>query len=218
MHHYGKVRDEQRVEAKQQLYLQLGLKKVEEDSSNGKAFFDLAIQYQELGRHAEACPIFRQSFEMTRRPLALLYWALSEKHLRNYTAAEGLLRKAISLGLDTFHIHLELGNVHLAQNEWREAEAEYTHCLSLNPDNAIAAFNHGLALRKMGETDRAANAYERALTLDPKFREPALELAVLHLQARRPDEALSALEPFANGDAVVLSLVGRRASPKRQSR
>jgi tetratricopeptide (TPR) repeat protein len=208
MHHYGKVRGEDHVAAKQQLYLELGLRKVREDSSNGKAFLDLGIQYQELGRHEEACAAFDQAFEMTGRPLMLLYWALSEKHLRNYASATGLLRKAIGLGLDTFHVHLELGNVHLAQNEWTAAEAEYANCLRLDPNNSIATFNHGLALRKMGNTEGAVRSYQRALALDPKFREPILELAVLYLQSNRADEALRMLEALTESDAVVLSLIG----------
>src|SRR5207237_10522697 len=74
--------------------------------------------------------------------------------------------------------------------------------------NPVATFNHGLVLRKMGDHEGAAKFYERALKLDPTFREPALELAVLHLQANKPDEALQLLEKLADVDAIVLSLIG----------
>src|SRR5437016_5838146 len=119
IHHYGKVRGEERVQAKQRLYLGLGLKKIEEEPANAKAYFDLGIQYQELGRHAEACACFDQTFEMTRLPAALLYWAMSEKNLRQYENAADLLSRALRLGLDTFEVHLELGNVRLAQGDLR---------------------------------------------------------------------------------------------------
>ena len=114
IHHYGKVRGEERVSAKQRFYLALGLKKIGEEPENAKAFLDLGIQYQELDRHPEACACFDQAFEMTRMPLALLYWAISEKHLHHYESAAKLLLRAIRLGLDTLHVHLELGNVQLA--------------------------------------------------------------------------------------------------------
>src|SRR5262249_27582141 len=123
MHHYGKVRGDDYVSAKQRFYLELGIKKVAQDGS-GKAFIDLGIQYQELNRHDEACACFDQPFEMTRNPMALLYWALSQKQLRHYGSAAGLLKQAIELGLDTFYVHLELGNIHLSQNEWSEAQSE----------------------------------------------------------------------------------------------
>src|SRR5438132_6074003 len=121
IHHYGKVRGEERVQSKQRFYLALGLKKIEEDPANARAYFDLGIQYQELGRHAEACACFDQAFEMSRLPNALLYWAISEKNLLQYNSAAGLLTRALRLGMDTFEVHLELGNVFLAQNELTRA-------------------------------------------------------------------------------------------------
>jgi len=208
IHHYGKVRGEERVQAKQRFYLALGLKKIADEPANGKAYFDLGVQYQELDRHAEACECFDQTFEMTRLPVALLYWAISEKRLREYESAASLLNRALRLGLDTFEVHLELGNVRLAQGELTKAREEYAKCLELSQNNPVAAFNNGLVLRKMDDYEGAAKFYERALKLDPAFREPALELAVLHLQANKPDDALQLLEKLADDDAIVLSLIG----------
>ncbi len=208
LHHYGKVRGEERVAAKRHLYLDLGLKKLELEPANAKAHFDLGIQYQELGQHAEACACFDKAFEMSRLPIALLYWAISEKHLRNYESAAALLDRAIKVGLDTFDVHLELGNVCQARNEWIAAQAQYAKCLDLNPINPIPMFNYGLVLRKMGDGEGAMNFYNRALKLDPKFREPMLELAVLHLQANRSDDALRVLEAVPEVDAITLSLIG----------
>jgi glycosyltransferase involved in cell wall biosynthesis len=208
LHHYGKVRGEERVQGKQRFYLTLGLKKIEQEPANGKAFFDLGIQYQELGRHVEAAACFDQAFEMTRLPLTLLYWSISEKYLRQYESAAGLLNRAIKLGLDTFDVHLELGNVHLAQNAWALAKAEYSKCLSMNASNPIATFNYGLVLRKTGDANGAIDYYNRALILDSRFREPMLELAVLHLQAKRPDDAMRVLERVSDVDAIVLGLIG----------
>jgi tetratricopeptide (TPR) repeat protein len=208
LHHYGKVRGEERVVSKQHLYLKLGLKKVAADPSNAKAHFDLGIQYQELGRHAEACACFDEAFEMNRLPVALLYRAISEKHLRNYEGAAALLNRALELGLDTFDVHLELGNVHLARSEWREAQAEYAKCLASNPDNPIPAFNNGLVLRKSGDIEGAIHYYNLALSLDPKFHEPIVELAILHLQATRADDALELLGRTSADDATVQSLFG----------
>jgi tetratricopeptide (TPR) repeat protein len=208
IHHYGKVRGEERVQAKQRFYLALGLKKIEEEPANAKAYFDLGIQYQELGRHAEACACFDQTFEMTRLPAALLYWAMSEKNLRQYENAGGLLSRALRLGLDTFEVHLELGNVRLAQGEFIKARDEYARCLEINRNNPVATFNQGLAFRKMGELQDAAKFYERALELDPTFREPAMELAVLYIQVNKPNQALRVLGKVVDVDAVVLSLIG----------
>ncbi len=196
LHHYGKVRAEEHVVAKQHMYLSLGLKKVQEDPGNGKAHFDLGIQYQELGRHAEACKCFEQSFEKTSLPVTLLYQAISEKHLRNHESALTLLAKAVKLGLDTFEVHLEAGNVHLAKGNLDRARTEYAVCLKLRPDNPIANFNCGLALRKKGEFSKAESFYQRALALDPQFKEPAIELANLLSADQRHEEAVKLLAPI----------------------
>jgi len=208
VHHYGKVRGEDRVAAKQRHYLQLGLKKTDDDPANAKAFFDLGIQYQELGQHAEACAAFEKANALQARPIILLYRAISEKHLRNYTSAVALLTQAIQSGLDTFATRLELGNVRLAQGNLSAAQSEYGKCRRLEPDNPIVVFNCGLVLRKMDDTEGAITSYERALKLDPGFREPALELAILYLQTARPDDAMRVLRGVTLPDAVVLSLIG----------
>jgi tetratricopeptide (TPR) repeat protein len=184
------------------------LKKIDENPTNPKSYLDLGIQYQELNRHVEACACFDQAFEITALPIVLLYWAISEKHLGQYGSAAALLKRAVELGLDTFDVHLELGNVHLASLDWMNAQAEYAKCLALNPENPISVFNYGLVLRKTGDTAGAVNFYNRALGLDPKFREPIMELAVLHLQANKPDEALRVLKSVSDVDAIALSLIG----------
>jgi tetratricopeptide (TPR) repeat protein len=208
IHHYGKVRNEERVAAKQRLYLDLGLKKIHDDPANAKAYLDLGIQHQELMRHADACECFDRAFQMTGQPVALLYRAISQKQLGQYDAAADLLQYAIELGLDTPEVHLELGNIHMAQNDWEAAQAEYRKCLEMNPDNPVLMFNYGLVLRKTGDIENAILFYNRALSFDPTFCEPIVELAVLHLKAGRADEALSLLSRLSRPDAIAQSLIG----------
>src|SRR5207237_10781409 len=168
---------------------------------------DSCIQYRVLDRPALACACVDRAFEMTRLPNALLYCAISEKSIQHYQNAAKLLTRALRLGLDTFDVHLELGNLQLGMKEFLRARQEYEKCLKTNPDSPIANFNHGLALRKMGDLGGAAKFYQRALESDSTFREPALELAVLHIQSNEPHEALKLLRNLTDVDATVLSLI-----------
>ena len=196
LHHYGKVRDAERVAFKQRFYLDLGKKKIEQDGANPKAHFELGIQYQELQRHAEAVECFEKTFEMSRLPVALLYAAVSEKQQNRFERAFELLQRARKLGFNTFEVHLELGNVQLALNRHSEAMDEYQQCLKLRPENPVAVFNIGFALRKMGDLVRAQSYYVRALELDPTFKTAALELAIVHATTGRYGEAAGLLSPL----------------------
>ena len=196
LHHYGKVRDAERIAFKQRFYLDLGKKKIQEDGANPKAHFDLGIQYQELQRHNEAVECFEKTFEMSRMPIALLYAAISEKICGRYERALELLQRTRKLGFNTFEVHLELGNVQLALNHQKEALSEYKQCLNMKPENPIAVFNFGFALRKMGDLAGAQTWYCRALELDPTFKTAALELAIIHATNGKHSDAEGLLCPL----------------------
>ncbi len=200
MHHYGKVRGQERVASKQRFYLQLGLKKVEDEPANGKAWFDLGIQYQELNSHQEAGPCFEKAFTLVKQPVALLYWAISEKHRGQRDRAFELLNQALQAGLDTFDVHLELGNVQLSFNRPANALDEYRICLRMRANNPVATFNCGLALRKMNDVAEAERYYRNALRLDPDFNTAALELATLLDSTDRSAEAAGFLESVLQRD------------------
>lgn len=195
IHHYGKVCGAARVAAKQQHYLALGLKKVQEDPGNPKAHFDLGIQYQELQEHAHAVECFARTHEMSALPTALLYGAVSEKHRGRYAEALALLDKALASGFNTFDLRLERGNVLLALGRVRDALRDYERSQRMRPENPIAAFNCGLASRKLKDLSTAEGHYRRALKLDPAFKIASLELAILRADLGNPAESAQLLAP-----------------------
>jgi tetratricopeptide (TPR) repeat protein len=60
-----------------------------------------------------------------------------------------------------------------------DAAALYQRCLSIDPSDAIAAFNRANCLRGAGRTAEAAHDYARAIKLDPAFVEAWFNLAGL---------------------------------------
>ena len=194
LHHYGKVRGEERVAAKRLHYLALGLKKIQEDPADAKAHLDLGIQYQELQRHAEAVECFKKTFAMNRMPIALLYAAISEKSNGRPTEALELLDRALQIGFKTFQVYLERGNTLLTLGRTADALREYKTTERLDPKNPIATFNCGLALRKLQDVKSAEECYEKALRLDPAFDKAALELATLRAESGRLAESAVSLE------------------------
>src|SRR5262249_986061 len=111
-----------------------------------------------------------------------------------------LLQQAVGAGLDTFDVHLEMGNLRLAEGELDAALSEYKRCIRSRPDNPIASFNCGLTLRKMGKTRSAEEYYAKALELDPVFSVAALELANLWDAGGRSADAAELLRPLVSRD------------------
>lgn len=194
IHHYGKVVDSSRVAAKRELYLDLGRKKLEGDPENAKAAFDLGIQYQELGRDAEAVTCFERAFDRSRSSTIRLCWAISAKRLGHTDQACRLLESAIAEGFETAEVHIELGNARLASSQVTEALDSFQRALQLEPHNPLAAFNCGLAQKRLGRPEAALEAYMRALESDPHFEEAAVEIADLRRDEPDPTPVIAILE------------------------
>src|SRR5690606_3552036 len=58
-----------------------------------------------------------------------------------------------------------------AEGRYAEAAEHYRRCLSLDPDDAVVAFNRANCLRAAGRHAEAAHDYARAIKLDPGFVE-----------------------------------------------
>ena len=83
IHHYGKVRGEERVQAKQRFYLTLGLKRIEEEPANGKAYFEWIDIF-------EAMPV-RTGHRRWSEPLSLLQKTHDYLRKGNVSAATRVL-------------------------------------------------------------------------------------------------------------------------------
>jgi Flp pilus assembly protein TadD len=67
-------------------------------------------------------------------------------------------------------------------NDAREAVEDLSHAIALDPDNAEAFYQRGLAYALMGEEDKAVADYEQTRVLDPGHRKAGEKLAA----AQRP--------------------------------
>jgi tetratricopeptide (TPR) repeat protein len=119
---------------------------------------------------------------------------MAEKNLKDYPAAEKLLERAASHGLNSFELILERGNISLAQGKFGRALQQYKKCLERSIGNPVATFNVGLSFKKLGDLDKAVKYYRRASELDPSFVEPVLELSTLYSERGEVDQARKVLE------------------------
>ena len=76
------------------------------------------------------------------------------------------------------------------------AASHYRLALAANPDDAVAAFNLGVALEDLGRTSEAIAAYERAIAADPASADAHFNLAGLYEKDGKPAGAIRHLKAY----------------------
>ena len=111
-------------------------------------------------------------------------------------------RKALSINPRDVLALFNLGRARFDQDDYMEAKDLYERLVDVTPEDPIAWFQLGkvyekLELRNVSDLhtiDAAIMAYRRVLELDPHNLEAAFALMEIHMNMRKPDEAIIVLE------------------------
>ncbi|MBI1810478.1 MAG: tetratricopeptide repeat protein [Nitrospirae bacterium] len=98
---------------------------------------------------------------------------------KNYSAAESILRKAISQKPDDAVMHNHLGLALKNQGKYKEALTSYEKALKLKPDYYEAMNNLAVTHEILGDKKKAKLFYKKALSLKPSYAEAHLNYALL---------------------------------------
>lgn len=142
--------------------------------------FQNALKLHQSGNFADAEQLYRQILEaVPEQPdvLNLLGMIAQEKNAHNQ--AVELFYRASKQRPDNPFYHFNQGFSLLQTKKLSEAEFEFSKTLELQPDMKEAVYFLGLTAEQKGETQKAANLYERALALDTQYVEPKLALCLL---------------------------------------
>ena len=140
------------------------------------------------GRTDEAVASFRKALEMdpklTRARVALAVALTSQ---RKGTEAVAEARKAVAEDANLAEAHAALGAAILAENPkaWNDAIAEAQDAAFKNPKSAEVQMVVGKIFEADNRFDQAADAYRKALTLDPSFA--VGRAALINAQFRKGD-------------------------------
>jgi arylsulfatase A-like enzyme/Tfp pilus assembly protein PilF len=105
--------------------------------------------------------------------------------------AEESLRKALDLNPVLMNAHYKLGWIAEKQGRPADAEAEYVRETETTPGHIKAFYNLARVYQTGGDLEKARQALEKCLEVDPKFALPYLYLARLDLvRGERYDEAI----------------------------
>jgi tetratricopeptide (TPR) repeat protein len=111
-------------------------------------------------------------------------------------------RKALSINPRDVLALFNLGRARFDQDDYMEAKNLYEQLVDVTPEDPIAWFQLGKVYEKLEQRnvsdlhtiDAAIMAYRRVLELDPHNLEAAFALMEIHMNMRKPDEAIIILE------------------------
>nr|WP_197702515.1 tetratricopeptide repeat protein [Candidatus Nitrosoglobus terrae] len=110
--------------------------------------------------------------------------------LRRYTDAERAFKKAAAIDSENAHVHLGLARSYLGRNRTNQAAEEAIRAISLTYHFPLAHYVLGLALVRLKHYDKAAEALEVAVAINPNFHQAHLRLARLYTQRlNKPERA-----------------------------
>jgi tetratricopeptide (TPR) repeat protein len=104
---------------------------------------------------------------------------------KNFDVAADLLKKILTNDPKDFQVWAQLGNVHLLQNKYSEAENEYLRAIDLHAGYFFALLNLGRTEIGLQRFDVAADVLDRAVKLRPKSADANYLLGECYLQLKK---------------------------------
>lgn len=109
-------------------------------------------------------------------------------------------------------------------NRSDEALKNYNEGLKIYPKNYLLWYNKGFVLEATGKLNEAVNAYKTAITLNPIYTEPHLQIGNIYYKQERLTQALMCfnmyllLEPDADGASSVLNSLNNLVKSKNSNK
>lgn len=195
LHHYGQVRDSARMRSKMQLYLQLGMDKLDQDPVNARAHFELGIQHQALNQYAEAIPHFVTAAKQDGSfAIAELYAGICHSRLEQYGQARQHLEKARETLPLSAELECELGLLDLKQGKGQTAATWFEKILLREPRHVASLGYLGAIRTSQGKIVEGIALLEKALEIDPAHADSWVNLGLALQQSRQPERACQCYE------------------------
>ena len=148
------------------------------EAISGLVALDLADKKPEnararVDRHLKATP---------DDPSLLMLGARLNIQLKDYAAAEPMLRKVLTLRPSQLQAYHLLGNLYLAQERHEEALREFEALSQRQPDNIVGSTMAGIILEMMGKPAEARLRYEAVVQRNPRAAVASNNLAWMYAE------------------------------------
>ncbi len=125
----------------------------------------------------------------------------------DYATAIPLLEEACSIASEDYDAHLYLGAAYGGAERQMDAINAITKCVEIQPSNAQARYNLGVAMERAGYEDQAKLAFEQALTLQPEYpqAQQALQRLATFSPALSAPSSIPQTAPFQPPDSALVA-------------
>jgi len=165
---------------------------------------ETALDCQRQGDHEKARKLFQSVLdENPKQPDALHLDGLSLHALGRHSEALQRIADAIAVKPSEPMFHVSAGAVAAAAGDAMAALGYYKRALELDPENADACNNLGIALRTIGRFAEAEVALRQAIRMRPDSASAHLNLGVVLRSVGRVDEALAAFRKTVEIDPAL---------------
>jgi tetratricopeptide (TPR) repeat protein len=143
-------------------------KATELDRYFAKAYEAMGRAFKALGREQEAAESLRQAAEI---------YMSNEKE----EAAEGILNEILEENPDTINVYNTLGVLYRKRGDYQAALQQYEKALKIHPNQPKLHYNIGRLHVDLKDLERARIDFEKALALDPSFKDAREALDAIEL-------------------------------------
>ena len=165
VHHYGTL--QLQASHKTGKYLELNKKKTAENPLDAKAFFELGIQYKELGRFALAEEALERSLALDSQLLPLLNLAIIQQKQDKFDQAIQTFFKVLEKKEKTAEAHFGLGFCFFRKHQLEESANHFQSAIGIDPLHLDAYINLGAVYEKQGKYPAAITILKMALRISP---------------------------------------------------
>jgi len=156
---------------------------------------DILLSWTATGpRSSKADPVSAaDQYQRNSANAALFTKADGAMTAKDYEEAIKLLQKMLANDPKDFQAWTQLGNVHLLQSKYADAENDYLRAIDLHTDYFLALLNLGRAEIGLQRYDVAADVLNRAVKLKPKSADANYLLGESYLQLKKGSLAVPLL-------------------------
>lgn len=196
IHHYGKSRNEVRMQEKSDLYFRIGKKKLVEMPTNSHAIYEMAVQLWEMGDKTDAEQYFIKALEVDpgHENARVLYGCFLHQQYRFVESLEMFI-DAIRRNPKNSEAHFYVSSVLIDLKKYDFAMEMIDKAQSLGFSNHVSLLmNLGVIQANRGDLVKAEETYRRALEINPECELVLTNIVFLYRQQKKNKEALALIE------------------------